>query len=456
MVDYGFVGRIQMKLDIINTRLVPKKQCFRIIAYQTSSLYNCSVFGDSRQYLQVDCDAGNDSVQVCLTLLKLHIRLPCYRTLLDTLKIQLFRSERLLWLSYIPVVVQLADLPTVWEHPGNPSTPLSFMHDMQRLHVKYNDMLSFGLYQTVAILDAGWLTDRVDATVSDENRLNICGYAQEMISGSKLTVAFNVVDYVDNKDFEGDIFGHGSSIWKLIAGNVDGITCGLPESFSRLGVAFNAKVALLRVVEGIHCAPPTSNNTKITIAIKAALQFVIANRDNLNITHVHISILMPNVSSMHKGNILSPDNISFVDELYILRSLGISITAPAGNECKEAGVTWPAILDNVYAIGALDASCNCSARRPNICSGPPVDVIVRSTVHTSGATSYMSAFFMLLREAIIKYKFKWMEYGNSLPAASMCIFKKTSTSTSIDRFGHESKVVDINAALEYIINRRAE
>jgi hypothetical protein len=52
----------------------------------------------------------------------------------------------LIWVKPI-LLSYLADLPTVWPHPGGPETPREFMEELQAVHSKYDGLLgqSFGL-----------------------------------------------------------------------------------------------------------------------------------------------------------------------------------------------------------------------------------------------------------------------------------------------------------------------
>lgn len=261
------------------------------------------------------------------------------------------------------VVSHLADLPTVWPHPGGPETPREFMEELQAVHSRYDGLLTFGLGQTVALADAGRFSfDFKDANRDKENELNVLGFGTNMLHGVKLIAAYDAHSRTKHEAFGGAMWGHGSNVWKLITANIRSVG-GKP---GRLGVVFNAHLVILRVVNHNDCLEhdertiPTSEflqNTNLSLSLnslasKNALTFFITNHKKLRITHLHLSMLSA-YHSTTDSDVVDIEN-SFIDELKTLRSLQISVTAPAGNDCVNEGAVYPGLLPTILVASALD------------------------------------------------------------------------------------------------------
>ena len=432
------------------------KQCieFPMSQITDSSQIVDTIFGDCNGIKQSSFEIIGEKLKVCL-LPKSSPR-QCHYNEHSSCQVSILSGKTKKDFS-VSLTIHLADYPRIW--PGKSNVPSEVTEQHRLLHEIYADVLTFGSHQTVALIDAGWF--KIDSSNSIENSLNMCGFRTILPSGPKLVAAFDVIDFIRNTSFQGDYFGHGSAVWKYISGNFDATECGFEESGS-LGVAFNAQFLMLRVFDHTLARPSSQSHVdEASLTIREALRFVIANFRRFNITHVHISVT---TTPFFPGTLEDTDThfvnqeFSFKEELALLESIGISVSAPSGNECSEAGVAWPANLPHIVAVGALDISCTCPFELSfsccsKTCTGHNVDITVRATSYSSGSNAYLSGYFLLLREAIQECRFNWLEYGDTLPKAILNLLQITSTTSFIDRYSFEQKIVNIFACLDFILSR---
>ncbi len=169
-------------------------------------------------------------------------------------------------------------------------------------------------------------------------------YTQQSLGGG-FGKGFKVIggyDFLSNDADPMDTSGHGTAVAGVIAANpytVNGITYQ--------GVAPDAKLVALRV--GTESS--ISNNN-----IEKALQWVIDNRAEFNISVVNLSLGSGNYTDPRTEPQLS-------DEFAQLHSLGIFVVAASGNSndvsqgpISQDGVAYPAADPNVFAVGAVDSN----------------------------------------------------------------------------------------------------
>ena len=218
-------------------------------------------------------------------------------------------------------------------------------------------------------------------------------------------------------------FGHGEAIYKLLAGKSrfsDGDVSTLG-----LGVAYNAQVLMVRgyVNKLGEFEKQAQRIEDVAKTLREALRFVIANHRRFRITHVHIS----HVERKVRSDANYSQFMTFDDELLALRRLGISVVAPAGNVCqqKDSAVNWPAMHPLITSVGVLLPQ---SPWGPpgRTCAAKQTDIAVRSSAHTSSSAACMSAFFLILREALLLSQSKdWRELGSTLPEAILSVLRST-------------------------------
>jgi Subtilase family/Bacterial pre-peptidase C-terminal domain/RTX calcium-binding nonapeptide repeat (4 copies) len=137
-------------------------------------------------------------------------------------------------------------------------------------------------------------------------------------------------DFADNDFDASDGFGHGSHISSIVASQ---------DAFHK-GMAPGANIIALKV---------SDNSGKHSIAAtEEALRWVATNADRYNIASVNIS--------SGAGNFQKSRITGYSDELLLLRSKNIIVTAGAGNRFFEngsvPGVAYPAADPYVLAVGA--------------------------------------------------------------------------------------------------------
>ena len=358
----------------------------------------------------------------------------CYRTRISAKLVYTwqFGNSSTSRTSDVAFAVHLADLNGVWPHYGKPQTPEVFSREMQEVHRRWDGRVSFGRNQTVAIFDAGWwappshaghLTRKDSATFTDMlNAATVTDWASLMTAGPKCIAAFDAVQQAHGP-MQCTAFGHGEAIYKLLAGKSrfsDGDVSTLG-----LGVAYNAQVLMVRgyVNKLGEFEKQAQRIEDVAKTLREALRFVIANHRRFRITHVHIS----HVERKVRSDANYSQFMTFDDELLALRRLGISVVAPAGNVCqqKDSAVNWPAMHPLITSVGVLLPQ---SPWGPpgRTCAAKQTDIAVRSSAHTSSSAAYMSAFFLILREALLLSQSKdWRELGSTLPEAILSVLRST-------------------------------
>lgn len=177
-----------------------------------------------------------------------------------------------------------------------------------------------GLGQSVAVIDSG-----ID-------------YRHPALGGG-FGPQFKVIDGYDF--FSGDadpmdFDGHGTAIAGIIAAD-EYVTGG----FRHRGIAPGAKLVALRVHDGLSAASDAN--------MEAALQWVLDNRQRLNITVVNLSLGYGHFTE-------ATPNATFGDELAQLLAANVTVVAASGNGGNAAGpgMMYPAVDPRVIAVGAVD------------------------------------------------------------------------------------------------------
>jgi serine protease AprX len=153
-------------------------------------------------------------------------------------------------------------------------------------------------------------------------------------------VPFFFKDFVNGIDQPYDDYGHGTHVAGLIAGR------GVMSDGAYHGVAPNARLIGLKVLDG-HGAGRTST-------IIQAIEFAIANRDQLGIDIINLSLGHPVYEP--------PATDPLVQAVNAAVRAGIVVIASAGNEGKNpntgnawyGGVLSPANAPSVVTVGAID------------------------------------------------------------------------------------------------------
>ncbi len=145
------------------------------------------------------------------------------------------------------------------------------------------------------------------------------------------------VDFVNGRTDAYDDFGHGTHVAGIVAGN------GFDSEGARAGIAPGARVIALKVLD--------RNGTGRISDVIAALDYVVSNRDALNIRVVNLSIAT--------GVYESPDTDPLTLAAKRAVEAGIVVVAAAGNYGRDqqgrlmyGGITAPGNAPWVLTVGA--------------------------------------------------------------------------------------------------------
>ena len=188
----------------------------------------------------------------------------------------------------------------------------------------------------------GWGSGQTLACLDDGCDLSVDEWQHSTSAGGKpkVVATYNSIDGNDNCAPVPPGY-HGTSV---------GFPSSLNHSSGKRGLAFNNQVAQVRCCSIVHLGDPrtTVGLAEEAQTMAAALEWVIENRDRLNITAVNFSMLD---NRRHQ----TADYLTVVDKpLAVLRSLGVWVSAPCGNNHHADGISWPACATHCFGIGATD------------------------------------------------------------------------------------------------------
>ncbi|GMI41048.1 hypothetical protein TeGR_g1937 [Tetraparma gracilis] len=400
--------------------------------------------------------SGGSGIELCVET-SAEIDLQCYTTnVTAVVTVELSQPA----VVVVDVLIQVG--LTEWSHYGGPPTPASYLSKMAALHRKWDSRLSFGQNQTMVLFDAGWWNANEAAAekptnpplppvVVELNREAISQWKDRKSTGdprtsSKLVAAFDPVNF-ENPDL-GDTadFGHGENIFALVAGKPVFSRAG---AASTIGLAFNANVALVRgfVGKDCHVEPDAEEYSKNARWTKEMLKWTIANRELLGITHVHISTIEGAMGEMGELE----EYWIFDEELEELKEKGVTVVAPAGNNCAGGTrVNYPGAHPGIISVGVMQPPGAGGKGLKNPCYGDGLDLVIRSSAHTSSSSAYASAYFMMLQEAIEKWGVPWrgLGMGEALQDVVLAILRETGAAGE-GGLG----VAQIDAALDWLWER---
>lgn len=292
---------------------------------------------------------------------------------------------------------------------AEPTDPPAFQHArITSVWETYQDRLTFGRGQTIALVDDGCNLDMPEWNTSDGNQ-------------PKVLVSYDSVDGDDNPKHEGKGY-HGSTI-------------GVPSSLNyqgKRGVAYNDQVAVIRALECCHC------NVRDSQTLAAGLQWIIDHHEEYRITTVNLAP----VDDLEHGE---PVPTEIDDKLRRLRELNIWVSAPTGNHAFTKGISWPACQPDTFAIGAVTPGQDVV----HLDRHPKVDLLVPATA-TSSSNAIACGTAVLLREAIEKTGFDWKPHGKTLPDALLKIMQQTGVEVHDPETGLTFRRLDAQRALDFI------
>ena len=161
--------------------------------------------------------------------------------------------------------------------------------------------------------------------------------AHDDLMANGASVIDRFVDFVGGRDLAYDDYGHGTHVAGIIAGS------GYDSSGKRTGIAPGARLTVLKVLDN-------RGNGYISDVI-AALDYVVANKDELNIRAVNISI----ATGVYESYTTDPLTVAAEN---VVRN-GVVVVAAAGNNgrgpdgtIRRGGVTAPGNAPSVLTVGA--------------------------------------------------------------------------------------------------------
>lgn len=292
---------------------------------------------------------------------------------------------------------------------GEPAQPASFKHaGVITAWEKYRHKLTFGKGQTLALVDDGCNLAMPEWSKSDGDQ-------------PKVLVTYDSVDGDDDPKHEGRGY-HGSTI-------------GIPSSVNyggKWGVAYNNQVAVIRALECCHCKVSDGET------VAKALQWIIDNHKQYRITTVNLA---PVDDQAHA----TPVATDIDDKLTKLRSLGIWVSAPAGNHNFIDGISWPACQPNCFAIGAVRQGKD----EVYLDRHAKVDLVAPAAA-TSSSNAIACGAAILLREAILETRYNWQQDGSNMADAMLAIMKKTGLTVDDPPSQRSYQRLDLAAALDHV------
>ncbi len=279
---------------------------------------------------------------------------------------------------------------------------------------KYKDILTFGKYQTLALVDDGCNLNRPEWILQNTDY-------------PKVLITYDSVDGDKDPSHEGRGY-HGSTI-------------GIPSSVNhdgKLGVAFNNQVAIIRSLECCHC------NIRDSQTLAAALAWVAKHHRKYRITTV-------NLAPVDDLEHAQPVATEIDRQLSRLRRLGIWVSAPTGNHNYTAGISWPSSQPNCFAIGAVQPGTNTVFQDRH----QKVDLVVPAHA-TSSSNAILCGAAMILREAIEISGFNWRKLNNNHAEAMMQIFQSTGVAVKDETTGLQFSRLDLLAAVDYVFEHAGQ
>lgn len=300
--------------------------------------------------------------------------------------------------------------PLIAAELGKPFNPKEFeTTGVVAAWEKYGDVLTWGKGQTLAVLD-----DCCDIDVP-EWKANLPWGAPKVIA------SWNTVENSDNPRPVGSAY-HGTTVAFPSSLNYEGTH----------GVAFNNQIAPVRCASVVHLRKDES------ATIAKALEWVLENREKLNITAVNLSVLD---DQKHPEDVAS----SLDAPLKALREAGVWVSAPCGNNEYTTGISWPAASAYCFAIGATNPG-NGIPYRDRFSN---TDILSPAKA-TSTSNACLVGFSQVLREAIEKTGYDWKAKGATLPDAMLVILKETGRTIHDPGTGLDFQVANFLGALDHI------
>ena len=157
------------------------------------------------------------------------------------------------------------------------------------------------------------------------------------VGGQRVT---RFVDFVNGLDAAYDDYGHGTHVAGVVAGN------GMDSGGARTGIAPGANLVVLKVLD---------NEGKGHVSdVIAALDYVVANKDALNIRVVNMSV----AAAVHESYDIDP--LTLAAKRAVMA--GVVVVAAAGNFGRG--------LDGKMQYGSIDCSWQCAVGIDGRCLEP--------------------------------------------------------------------------------------
>ncbi|MEM1278516.1 MAG: Calx-beta domain-containing protein [Cyanobacteria bacterium P01_H01_bin.152] len=254
-------------------------------------------------------------------------------------------------------------------------------------------------------------------------------------------------DFADNDSDASDQNGHGSHVASIIGSSDD--TYG--------GIAPDADLIALKVFK--------DNGSGYFSDLEESLQWVINNADNYNIASVNLSL------GDEKNWTSAAGRYGIGDELAVLTSLGLIVTAAAGNNFagfnSAQGVAYPAADPNAIAVGAVisdtDQIADFSQRHPELGGifAPGIPIVgadanggIKTLSGTSQAAPHVAGIAILAQQLAVEIlgrKLTVKEFDNLLTTTGVIINDGDDESDAVVNTGLDFSRVDMQALAEAIL-----
>jgi len=159
----------------------------------------------------------------------------------------------------------------------------------------------------------------------------------DLLGGNGAPLVDRFVDFVGGSETPYDDYGHGTHVAGIIAGS------GYDSGGARTGIAPGARLTVLKVLDG--------RGTGRISDVIAALDYVVAHKDELNIRVVNLSI----ATGVYESYEMDP--LTVAAEVVVRN--GVVVVAAAGNNgrgpdgrIRHGGITAPGNAPSVLTVGA--------------------------------------------------------------------------------------------------------
>ena len=166
------------------------------------------------------------------------------------------------------------------------------------------------------------------------------GISPSNVFGSRIVAFYDFTSGAAVQVAPNDQYGHGTHVAGLIGGS------GVPSAGVYPGVATNVTLIGLKVLDG--------NGQGYTSSVISAIEFAVANRTQLGIDVINLSLGHPILESSATDPLVQAVEAASRAGIVVVASAGNFGVDPATGEVGYAGITSPGDAPSAITVGAVD------------------------------------------------------------------------------------------------------